>query len=179
MGNACDWDADGDGFSNDKENRAGSDWLNQGKTPEVCDDARVDEDKDGSINEGYDYNPVNGVPDCTDPAANTDGDAWTNPNDSDDDNDDFSDGRENYMATDSMDACPDGSNDDAWPLDINNDTKVRIGDIMEYFAYGSFMSHFGDPPYNKRLDMNADGLLNIFDIMSFFAFEDFGTSCTN
>jgi hypothetical protein len=168
-GDVCDWDVDGDGYRDVKETAAGSDPLDPNKT---------DEDQDGSINEGYDYNG-NTVPDCTDSAANPDGDAWANPDDSDDDDDDFSDVTENYMATDSLDDCPDDPNDDAWPLDINNDTQVGIGDIMEYFAYGSFMSHFGEPTYAKRFDMNADGLLNILDIMTYFAFSDFGTSCTN
>ena len=177
-GGQCDGadDDDSDGYVNDGCPVVGA--MPEGSTPEVCDDAGVDEDRDGSINEGYDYNG-NTVPDCTDSTADTDGDESFNPDDPDDDDDDFSDSVENYMATDSLDDCPDDLNDDAWPLDINNDTQVGIADIMEYFAQGSFMSHFGDPTYSRRFDMNADGIINILDIMTYFAFDDFGTSCTN
>jgi len=179
-GGQCDGagDDDGDGYVNDGCPVVGA--IPEGNTPEVCDDAGVDEDQDGSINEGYDYND-NGIPDCTDsdPTASADDDGLLNPDDPDDDNDGIPDVVENYMGTDSLDDCPDDANDDAWPLDINNDTQVDIFDIMEYFAFGAFMTDFGDPSYDRRLDMNADGSLDIFDIMLYFAFGDFGTSCTN
>jgi hypothetical protein len=177
LGDACDEDMDGDGYSNEKEARAGSDPANSTSTPEVCDG--IDNDGDTLIDEGFDRNPVNGIPDCTDPGADADGDGIPNPTDEDDDNDGFPDGDENYIGTDSLDACPDDPDDDAWPPDINNDTRVNILDIMEYFAYGSFSGHFGDPAYAKRFDMNADGLLNILDIMTYFAFGAFGSQCAN
>jgi hypothetical protein len=158
--------------------RSYSDPFDPSRTPEVCDDAGVDEDGDGFFNEGYDYN-TNGIPDCTDPTADTDEDGTYNPDDSDDDGDGIPDVDENYMGTDSLDDCPDDSNDDAWPPDINNDTQTNILDIMEYFAYGAFHTDFGDPSYDTRFDLNGDGILNILDIMTFFAFDDFGSSCSN
>lgn len=179
VGNACDWDDDGDGYTDVKETAAGSDPLNANKTPEVCDDAKTDEDKDGSINEGYDYNPANGVPDCTDPAANTDGDGMFNPADSDDDNDGIPDAAENYIGTDSLDKCPDNSNDDAWPPDINNDRSCNVFDLMEYIAGGRLVSQYGGPTYDRRFDLTADGTINIFDLMTFVALNALGSSCTN
>jgi hypothetical protein len=234
-GDICDEDADGDGFSNNKETRAASDGLNiecknasnddsgddsktndgcvyvrtaesagqcdgaadddadgyvndgcpvagakpEGSTPEVCDNALVDEDRDGSVNEGFDRNPINGVPDCTDSAANTDGDGQSNPNDDDDDGDGIPDVAENYMATDSLDKCPDNLDDDAWPPDINNDRSCNVFDIMEYIAGGRLMSRYGDPTYNRRFDLTADGMINVFDLMTFIALNALGTSCTN
>jgi hypothetical protein len=52
-------------------------------------------------------------------------------------------------------------------------------DIAAYFAQGAFMSHFGEPNYNRRFDLTADGRINILDLGTFFAQGAFGTSCTN
>jgi hypothetical protein len=71
-GDACDPDDDNDGFADTTEAHYGSDPLNASKTPELCDG--LDNDGDTTIDEGYDISPANGVPDCTDPAADTDGD---------------------------------------------------------------------------------------------------------
>jgi hypothetical protein len=179
LGDVCDEDTDGDGFSNEKEGRAGSDPANANSTPEVCDDGNTDEDRDGLINEGYDYNG-NGIPDCTDPAADTDGDGTFNLYDSDDDNDGTADADENYIGTDSLDACPDSSDDDAWPPDINNDTRGNLFDLMEYIAANALPSEQGvDPEYDKRLDLTADGTINLFDIMTFIALDALGSQCGN
>ena len=170
-------DDDADGYVNDGCPVVGT--KPEGSTPEVCDNALVDEDRDGSINEGYDYNPANGVPDCTDPAANTDGDGMFNPADSDDDNDGIPDAAENYIGTDSLDKCPDNSNDDAWPPDINNDRSCNVFDLMEYIAGGRLVSQYGGPTYDRRFDLTADGTINIFDLMTFVALNALGSSCTN
>jgi len=46
---------------------------------------------------------------------------------------------ENYMGTDTLDDCPDDSDDDAWPPDINNDTSCNVFDLMEYIASGALV----------------------------------------
>lgn len=68
--NCVDLDDDNDGVSDAAEVSAGSDPLNAASTPEVCDG--VDNDLDGTIDEGF---------------TNTDGDAQANCVDPDDDND--------------------------------------------------------------------------------------------
>ena len=87
-------------------------------------------------------------------AADSDGDWWSNEN-------------ELYMGTDPFDDCPDGSWDDAWPPDINNDTEVDILDVREYFAPPhTYPSEVGEPGYDHRLDLTADGKINILEIMT-------------
>jgi len=98
------------------------------------------------------------------------------PDSADSDGDGFINSDELYIGTDPFDDCPDGSWDDAWPPDINNDTEVNIGDIMEYFAFGAYPSEVGDPGYDNRLDLSADGSINIADIMTLVPF--LGTQCS-
>jgi hypothetical protein len=171
-----DTDDDGDGYVNDGCPLAGA--TKEGKTPEVCDDAGLDEDRDGSVNEGFDTNPVNGIPDCTDPDANTDGEWPPNPDDSDDDNDGFTDVRENHMATDSLDACADDGTDDAWPADTNNDHSVNVLDLFGFIAPIRHLGgYYGEPDYNRRFDTNADWGINVLDL--FALVPHLGTGCTN
>jgi hypothetical protein len=68
----CPTDADLDGFTNVEESVDGSDLLNAASTPEMCDG--VDNDQDGLTDEWYDRDPANGIPDCTDPASDSDDD---------------------------------------------------------------------------------------------------------
>ena len=70
-GTQCDntADDDSDGMVNDGCPQVGA--ASESSNPEVCDG--VDNDLDGSIDEGYDRNPVNGNPDCFD-NVDTDGD---------------------------------------------------------------------------------------------------------
>jgi len=186
VGDACETDQDGDGFLDDKEWRAGSDARNPAKTPEVCDGA--DNDGDTVLDEGYDLGPVNGIPDCTDGAADTDGDTIVNPSDTDDDDDgdpdpQFEDGFldvvENYMATDSLDACADNASDDAWPLDMNDDKKASSADILSaYPGKVSPPTGLGNPNYNRRSDLNVDSKLSSADVLQYAGKVSPPTSCT-
>ena len=185
FGDACDPDDDNDGFVDGTETYYGSNPLNPASTVEVCDG--VDNDGNQGIDEGYDRNPVNGVPDCTDPAADTDGDTVRNPSDPNDDddgdpdpgfNDGFADTKENWMGTDSLDACADDTNDDAWPPDIKNDGEVDILDVLKFkWVLGSHLGGSGpkDHTYNRRYDMNADGEIDILDVLKLKPF--FGKTC--
>jgi hypothetical protein len=112
--------------------------------------------------------------------TNTDGDSEGDACDLDDDGDGWSDSIENYVGTDSLDACPDviGS-DDAWPLDINMDTFVTVvGDVLNYS--GRIGATGGPPPSPNwwgRLDLNADNFLTVVgDVLKFSG--KIGQSCT-
>jgi subtilisin-like proprotein convertase family protein len=89
----------------------------------------------------------------------------------DQDNDGFMDDKELYIGTDPQDACPDGPSDDAWPFDINMDTRVDILDVLLY------KRKLAPNPYDRRYDLNADGSVDILDVLLYKPV--LGTSCTN
>lgn len=172
MGDACDPDDDNDGHGDSSEIMWGSNPLDVNGTPDVCDG--TDNDGDTLVDEGFDRNG-NGVPDCNDPAADTDGDGAPNPVDNDDDGDGYSDVVEAYIATDTLAACSSTYLLDAWPPDVNRNNKVDIMDIL--IIKPSFNATFGaSPMYLKRLDLNADGSIDIFDVLRFKPV--FGNTCT-
>jgi len=176
-GDVCDRDDDNDGFADDTEIHYGSDPLDPGSTVEVCDG--LDNDGNDGIDEGFDTNPVNGVPDCIDSAADTDGDTVYNPDDDDDDDDGVNDDKEHWMGTDPLDACADDANEQAWAPDIKNDGEVDILDVLTFkWVLGSLLGGSGpkDHTYNRRYDMNADGEIDILDILKLKPF--FNTTCT-
>jgi hypothetical protein len=174
QGDACDGDIDGDGYWNVQETNMGSDTFNALKTPEVCDG--VDNDGDGSIDEGYDFSSPggggsNGIPDCNE-SVDTDGDGTPNNTDTDDDddgltnavwNDGFADVREIGMRTDTLSSCPTSSIHYAWSPDINNSQGVDIFDVILFRA--PFFSVVGSPAYNARFNMNVDSGVDIFDVL--------------
>ena len=180
-GDICDDDDDGDGYKNGREISRGSDPWNYDSTPEVCDG--IDNDLNGGIDEDdanaqYDLLPLpsgNGVADCME-AVDTDGDTVVNTIDLDDDNDGQSDEREIYMRTDTLDACPDSSSDEAWWADVNNSAGVNINDISKFRV--PFMANLGEPLYDKRFDVNMSGKINIQDVSTMRA-PVFGGSCVN
>jgi len=161
----CPTDADKDGFTNVEESVDGSDLLNAASTPEMCDG--VDNDKDGVTDEWYDRDPVNGIPDCTDPASDTDDDGIYNPSDTDDDNDGYTDARGAYLGTDSLADCRVNSYHSAWPLDINNDGTITVSnDVLNY--RGLISTVYGDGKFRKRLDLNADQVITVSgDVLKF------------
>jgi hypothetical protein len=104
-----------------------------------------------------------------DPLVDTDSDTQMNTADSDDDNDGFSDAKEAWIGTDSLDACRDDRNDDAWPADVDNDGRVVGLDAMRIRS--AIGSQYGgttyelDSCYNRRFDLSADGRVTGFDAM--------------
>ena len=155
---ACPTDADGDGFTNVEESVDGSDLLNAASTPEICDG--IDNDLDGLVNEGYDRDPVNGTPDCSDAASDSDDDNIYNPTDTDDDNDGFSDQQEAYLATDSLADCPVNQYHSAWPLDIDNLGDLTVtGDVFNFV--GIIGVEYGDPNFRRRLDLDGDHRISV------------------
>ena len=198
VGSPCPLDADRDGFNNVEESIDGSDLLVAGSTPEMCDN--VDNDLDTVIDEGYDRAPVNGIPDCVDPASNSDGDnpPIYNPTDTDDDNDSrgetqdpgvfaatcpagplprWADCVEAYLATDSLAKCPlTLFYHSASPRDLNNDRTVTVpGDVLQYA--GLIGTSNGADKFRKRLDLNGDGAITVpGDVLQFVS--HIGEACS-
>jgi len=124
------------------------------------------------------------VPDASDncPAVfnpgqtDTDSDGEGDECDLDDDGDEFADEREVYLVTDDLDACPDGSSDAAWPLDMNNDTQITVaGDVASF--RDSIGATPGGPDWRQRLDLNADGGITVSGDVSFYT-NKIGQACT-
>lgn len=76
------------------------------------------------------------------------------PKSIDSDDDGFTDAQETFMGTNLNRACPLDSNDNAWPVDLNNDRLVNGKDSSYLIQYTS-----GAKPYDKRVDLNQDGVI--------------------
>ncbi len=177
QGDACDGDIDGDHYWNAQETAMGSNTTNAASTPEVCDGA--DNDADTQVDEGYDLNPVNGIPDCSDPNADTDGDTTMNPSDLDDDGDGTIDTTEIFIRTHTLKKCPATTTDYVWAPDMDNGKKVGISEVLLFIPY--LLSKDDPNPklsaaYNKRFDWQPGGGIGIGDILSFIPF--FLVQCT-
>jgi hypothetical protein len=84
------------------------------------------------------------------------------------DGDDFTNENELYIRTDAYDNCPDGSWDDAWPLDINKDRYVTIADVYNFS--GRIGATGGPPPsanWMQRLDLNTDNFITMADVFMY------------
>jgi outer membrane protein assembly factor BamB len=172
-GNATD--DDGDTWVNDGCPVVGT--RSEGSTPEVCDG--LDNDGDTQVDEGLPDTHPGGSKDCLDPLVDTDGDTIANPSDPDDDNDGWTDAEENWMGTDSLDACPDNTSDDALPPDIKNDRKVNILDVGKFRpVIGSELGGSGPNDYNydRRYDLKDDAKINILDVTKIRPYM--GQTCT-
>jgi len=76
------------------------------------------------------------------------------------DGDGFTGAVEWWVGTDQADACPDNPNDDAWPLDINNDTEIDVtGDVFEYVD--RIGATPGSPGWWQRLDLDVDEAITV------------------
>lgn len=92
--------------------------------------------------------------------------------DADDDNDsppsypdDWTDGIESYLGTDSLDNCPDNTQHDAWPPDTDKNGTVNQTDLLPLkVAYGSSAGGVG---WNRRVDFDANGTINMLDVLKF------------
>jgi hypothetical protein len=181
-GTQCDnnSDDDADTMVNDGCPVAGT--RSEGSTIEVCDG--LDNDGDGSIDEDFPDSDQDGTKDCLEDNVDTDGDTDVNSIDLDDDsdgdpdpgfNDGFSDVVEAWTGLDSLDACPDDVNDDAWVPDSDNTTIVNIIDIMVF--KGKVGTMYGlNPAYSRRLDWDANQIVNIVDVMLIRRYV--GTMCS-
>jgi hypothetical protein len=84
----------------------------------------------------------------------------------DGDGDGFNDCVETYLGTDPLDGCPDDPSDDAWPPDINMDTRVNVLDLFAFVNAGVLACTAGDPCYDIRFDVSVDGSINVLDLYS-------------
>ncbi|MDO8614242.1 MAG: hypothetical protein Q7T33_00715 [Dehalococcoidia bacterium] len=95
--------------------------------------------------------------------------------------------RESFLGTNPADNCPatgvvsgtpgGGANDeepDAWPVDINDDQRAGLSDILAYIPV--FGTTGPDLPYKARYDVNADNNVGLQDILMFIPF--FNRTCT-
>jgi len=129
----------------------------------------ADGDKIVVLGSQYDFKNFGEMFASTDPCV-------ANPGASNDtDGDAFSDGAESFLGTDPVDACPDSPSDDAWPPDIDRDTRVSILDVLLFKPVMS--SAVCDARYNRRFDFTADGNVNILDVLLYKPV--LGASCTN
>jgi subtilisin-like proprotein convertase family protein/putative hemolysin len=140
----------------------------EGWSLELC--GGPDEDGDG-VSDDVDNCPLDYNPSQTDTDSDGTGDAC----DDDDDDDDFDDSVEQYVGTDSLDACPDDPADDAWPADTNVDTMINVLDLFVFVP--SLDTYFGDPDYVARLDLNIDGTINVLDLFKLVPL--LATQCTD
>ncbi|NIM51439.1 MAG: hypothetical protein GTO22_19690 [Gemmatimonadales bacterium] len=170
-GDPCDPDTDGDGYLDVREALLASNPMDMASTPEVCDG--IDNDGDTRSDEGHDLD-TNGIPDCIDPSANTDGDNLMNPDDPDDDDDGFPDLDENHITTNSLSGCTSGPTDDALPPDANMDTTVNILDVLALKP--AFGTQDGDRDFDKRADLDTSGTINILDVLALKPY--FGSTCS-
>jgi len=176
-GDACDLDDDNDGFIDTAEVYYGSDPLNPNSTLEVCDG--IDNDGNDGVDEGFDIDPVNDEPDCTDVYADTDGDTTYNPYDDDDDGDTVVDTFEHWTGCDSLDHCPNHQYEQAWPPDFDNDKTVDIFDVVRFRPLlGANLDGGGpkDHNFDRRYDLMPDNCIDIFDVVSMRPY--FNESCT-
>jgi hypothetical protein len=125
----------------------------------------------GAVTEAFDLPPA-----CLD----SDGDTVPDAIDSDDDNDGFLDAVELYLGTDPLDACPDvvGA-DDAWPFDMNMDTRIDVLDLFRFVLADVLATTSGDPKFSARFDLNADESINVLDLFEYVRLEVLATECTN
>jgi hypothetical protein len=171
-GSQCDnaLDDDGDSSVNDGCPRVGT--RPEASYIEVCDG--IDNDADTTVDEGYDYNG-NTIPDCNEPGLDTDGDTVVNTSDTNDDggnpaggfDDDTTDVIEAWTGTDSLDACPENANDDAWTPDFDNNAWVNIADVFQFkndigARYGGTTAL--DRLFLRRHDLDGNSWINIADV---------------
>jgi len=176
-------DIDDDGFVTEYDSQMVLDYVAGSLTLTEEQKRRADVDWDGdvdSVDSTFILRYTQGLIDtfsvCT---KDTDNDGVPDYVDLDDDNDGFNDDKERYIGTDPLDACSDNTSDPAWPFDINNDTKVNVGDILKFSAEGVLLTKEGDPKFNRRYDLNADRKVNVGDILLYPAKNVLLTKCSN
>jgi hypothetical protein len=174
VGDICDFDDDNDGVD-DVDDLCPDTAPGDPVDDYGCSAAQVDPDGDGICNvgapsggpgncSGSDNCPLHASSDLTNTDADLEasgasvvGDPLGDVCDPDNDNDGFSDSEEEYLGTDPLDNCADDSNDDAWPMDIDNDQELSILDALLY--NNKMGCEVVESPECERFDLNADGVI--------------------
>jgi acetyltransferase-like isoleucine patch superfamily enzyme len=173
-------DIDGDGISDSDETNCGSDPLNALSTCEVCDE--VDNDLDGTVDEGYTDTDNDGTADCVDPDDDNDG--VDDPLDSEplnrfacqdsdaDSCDDCSVAGSNQSNNDGIDTDADGLCDVGDPDDDNDgvDDALDSEPLNQFACQDSDADSCDDCSVagsnqvnNDGIDTDADGLCDVGD----------------
>ena len=204
VANADQADGDGDGVGNVCDNCPDDHNPDQTNTDAIVNppgdspgDACDADDDDDTVLDGEDADPLDpfacrdvdsdtcddcavlAVPAPPNDGTDTDYDGLCDAGDLDDDNDGWFDFIENYLGTDPLDSCPNGSTHDAWALDINRDTFVTVvGDVISFYGR---IGGTGGPPRSDnwwvRLDLNGDNHITVVgDVLKFSG--KIGQSCT-
>ena len=93
--------------------------------------------------------------------------------DDDDDNEGFTDTREGYLGTDSLDNCAatpianDEDLPDAWPVDFNDDQRAGMQDAIFAFVTTLAPAGLNQPAVGPlvRVDFNGNGWINLQDVI--------------
>ena len=164
-GDACDPDDDGDGYWDDYESFRGSDPLAIASRPEICDG--LDNDLDGTADEGFPDTVPGGVKDCLDPSVDTDSDGLNNDVDPDDDDDAFTDADENVITTNSLLRCATPTFTNTFPPDINFAAPFTVVDSQDMVAFlPSLFSTSGQLMFDRRKDIHVDGVIDSQDLVA-------------
>jgi hypothetical protein len=192
-GDACDADDDDDGWDDDEEvpggggagtgDTEGSDPLDDGSMPEVCDG--VDNDGNEGTDEGFPDGDSDDIADCVDPDEDSDSDGT--PNSTDTDCDDANDGahfdnvQENYMGTDPCVKCAGGGVDND-PYDTNQSGgPINVLDLFSFVSSQALGGSISDDNalgiYWHRLDLNQTNTINVLDLFVFVSKQVIGKTC--
>lgn len=189
VGDACDYDDDNDGICDPGESDpscTGSDLCpdtapGHAVDANGCSAAQVDPDGDGICNasapsggpnncSGSDNCPLHASSDLTNTDADLEaagasvvGDPLGDVCDPDDDNDGFSDSVETYLGTDPRDNCADDADDDAWPLDMNNDKYLTVTYDVSVAYNNKIGCEVLQNPECERIDLDANGVITTAD----------------
>ena len=163
-------DIDGDGVSDPSDN-----------CPTVPNPTQLDTDRDGLGDDCDDDDDGDTIPDASDNCplvansaqTDTDGDGQGDACD-DSDGDGFTDEVEIHVGTDPLVACPDGTSDDPWPLDINMDKSATMADVFKYS--GKIGRPVSGDPLLRRLDLNMDNSITMADVFKYSG--KVGQTCT-
>lgn len=170
-------DNDDDGTQNDADDHAGAGVPPAAGMPDSGCSSPVVGNPPDTDHDGVGDDVDNCTNDDNPNQLDTDGDGDGDGCDNDDDDDTINDIVESYMGTDPKDNCSDDGSDPANPSDLDNNTQVNVGDLVQAFGGGKILKSAGDPLYSRRSDFNADQQVNVGDLVIAFGNSKVLTEC--